>query len=311
MTTISDAIVGLGRELRARNYRFTAVTPATHARILDRNREPSRLEDVFGWNAWFPPGMLDAAMFRLLEVTGQLEAVDGRFKSKLRFATLGDLIFAHTAFPTRERDAVFFGPDTYRFVAALRHAIPAGDAARPPTLFDIGCGCGAGGIYAARHLLPRGVRIVLSDINARALMFAAANARLNDVPDLDVATSDLLDGLEGTPDIVIANPPYLVDEDARLYRDGGGDHGTGIALRIVEQSLRRLTPQGRLVLYTGTPIVAGVDMFQAGVAPLLAAHPCRSTYDEIDPDIFGEELERPAYAQTERIAAVLLTVTKE
>ena len=173
------------------------------------------------------PGMLDAAMFRLLEVTGQLEAVDGRFKSKLRFATLGELIFAHTAFPTRERDAVFFGPNTYRFVAALRHAIPAGDAARPPTLFDIGCGCGAGGIYAARHLLPRGVRIVLSDINARALMFAAANAQLNDVPDLDVATSDLLDGLEGTPDIVIANPPYLVDEDARLYRDGGGDHGTG------------------------------------------------------------------------------------
>ena len=61
----------------------------------------------------------------------------------------------------------------------------------------------------------------------------------------------------------------------------------------------------------GTPIVAGVDMFQAGVAPLLAAHPCRSTYDEIDPDIFGEELDRPGYAQTERIAAVLLTVTKE
>ena len=61
----------------------------------------------------------------------------------------------------------------------------------------------------------------------------------------------------------------------------------------------------------GTPIIDGVDMFQAGVAPLLKAHPYRSTYDEIDPDIFGEELERPAYAQTERIAAVLLNVTKE
>ena len=311
VTTISDAIVGLGRELQAQNYRFAAVTPATHARILDRNREPARLEDVFGWNAWFPPEMLDAAMFRLLEDTGQLEAVDGRIKSKVRFATLGDLIFAHTAFPTVERDAVFFGPDTYRFVSALRHAIQGWDAERPPTLFDVGCGGGAGGIYAARQLLPHGARIVLSDINARALMFAGANARLNDVPDVEVATSDLLDGLEGTPDIVIANPPYLVDEDARLYRDGGGDHGTGIALRIVEQSLQRLPPQGRLVLYMGTPIIDGVDMFQAGVAPLLKGCPCRSTYDEIDPDIFGEELERPAYAQTERIAAVLLNVTKE
>ena len=250
-------------------------------------------------------------MFRLLEDTGQLETVDGRFKSKLRFATIDDLIFAHSAFPTRERDAVFFGPDTYRFVSALRHASLAWDAERPPTLFDIGCGGGAGGIYAARRLLPRGARIVLADINARALMFAEGNARLNDVPDAEIGMSDLLDGLAGTPDIVIANPPYLVDEDARLYRDGGGDHGTAIALRIVEQSLRRLPPHGRLVLYTGTPIIDGVDRFQAGVAPLLEAHPCRSTYDEIDPDIFGEELERPAYAQTERIAAVLLNVTKE
>ena len=311
VTTISDAIVELGRKLQDRNYRFAAVTPATHARTLDRNRSPSRLEDVFGWNAWFPPGMLDAAMFRLLEDAGQLEAVDGRFKSKLRFATVGNLIFAHSAFPTRERDAVFFGPDSYRFISALRHAVPAWDAARPPTLFDIGCGGGAGGIYAARHLLPHGARIVLSDINARALMFAEGNALLNDVPDVKIAMGDLLDGLEGIPDIVIANPPYLVDDDARLYRDGGGDYGTAIALRIVEQSLQRLPPQGRLVLYTGTPLIDGVDMFQAGVAPLLEAHPCRSTYEEIDPDIFGEELERTAYAQTERIAAVLLTVTKE
>jgi hypothetical protein len=32
------------------------------------------------------------------------------------------------------------------------------------------------------------------------------------------------------------------------------------------------------------------------------------TYAEIDPDVFGEELESGVYARADRIAAVLLTV---
>lgn len=33
-------------------------------------------------------------------------------------------------------------------------------------------------------------------------------------------------------------------------------------------------------------------------------------YRKIDPDVFGEELLEPAYAETDRIAAVLFTMTK-
>lgn len=36
----------------------------------------------------------------------------------------------------------------------------------------------------------------------------------------------------------------------------------------------------------------------------------RTSYDEIDPDVFGEELEQPAYAAAHRIAAVGLVVTR-
>ncbi len=43
--------------------------------------------------------------------------------------------------PTAERDAVFFGPDTYRFAIFLRHHVQ--QAARA---VDIGCGSGAGGL---------------------------------------------------------------------------------------------------------------------------------------------------------------------
>jgi hypothetical protein len=33
-------------------------------------------------------------------------------------------------------------------------------------------------------------------------------------------------------------------------------------------------------------------------------------YEELDPDVFGDELDRPAYAAVERIAAVLVTARR-
>src|SRR5262249_46510182 len=55
----------------------------------------------------------------------------GRYKSKVRFATVDDLIFAHSGFFTAELDAVPFGPDAYRFVRLLRASladVPSGGA---------------------------------------------------------------------------------------------------------------------------------------------------------------------------------------
>ena len=44
---------------------------------------------------------------------------------------------------------------------------------------------------------------------------------------------------------------------------------------------------------------------------MLAARPgWEWRYEELDPDVFGEELEVPAYRQVERIAAVLLTLRR-
>jgi hypothetical protein len=39
--------------LQARGYRFVAVTPATHCRVLDRPEGPTTLESIFGWNRPF------------------------------------------------------------------------------------------------------------------------------------------------------------------------------------------------------------------------------------------------------------------
>ena len=55
---------------------------------------------------------------------------------RIRFATIDDFIFAHSAFPTPEQNAVFLGPDTYRFIRLLRAALVDVPPSRPLRLID-------------------------------------------------------------------------------------------------------------------------------------------------------------------------------
>jgi methylase of polypeptide subunit release factors len=203
-------------------------------------------------------------------------------------------LFAHSSYPTSNVDSVFFGPDTYRFCSMIERYAP-----RAKRAVDIGCGSGAGGLTLA----GRADRIVLADVNERALQLSEVNATLADTP-VELRKSDVLASIDGPLDLVIANPPYLKDAGHRLYRDGGGSFGEGLALRIVQQALERLEPEGTLLLYTGAPIVEGRDLFFERARPLLGRYKARFEYFELDPDVFGEELGSQQYAQVERLAAV-------
>jgi release factor glutamine methyltransferase len=295
------SLVRLGEALRAAKYSFVTGTPETHRRVLMRGAPRKRtLADAFGWSLPFdyeqlPPDVADAVREGELAEPG----VHGHV-SHVRFSTLQGGLYAHSAHPTEALDAVFFGPDTYRFCRAIRHR-----GRRARLVVDVGCGSGAGGIVAGRDA----DRVILADINERALTFAAANATLNGAHHATVVSSDILAGVEGTPDLVVANPPYLRDPLGRTYRDGGGSFGEALALRIVQESLARLTPGGTLLLYTGAAIVDGVDTFFEAATPLLRRAKAEVRYEEIDPDVFGEELSLPHYAAVDRIAAVLLEVT--
>jgi hypothetical protein len=63
-----------------------------------------------------------------------------------------------------------------------------------------------------------------------------------------------------------------------------------------------------LLLYTGSAIVDGEDVFRARAQRMLHQGGFAHSYVEIDPDVFGEELAGGAYDQADRIAAVTLTV---
>ena len=119
----------------------------------------------------------------------------------------------------------------------------------------------------------------------------------------------MLQGIERSPDVVIANPPYLRDALARSYRDGGGEYGEGLAVRITKEALARLSPRGRLLLYSGAAVVNGRDTLLSALEPALGAAQAAFTYEELDPDVFGEELELPHYSDVDRLAAVALQLT--
>lgn len=308
MDGTSRALVDLGHALRIERYRFATVTPETLRRVQARRAlagddRAQCLRDVFGWNRGFLPESLPSALFELLSRADQVAEEETCLRSRVRFTTLRNEIFAHSAYPTTPTDSVFFGPDTHRFCALLKRWAPR----NVDYLVDLGAGSGAGGITLAKHA----ARVVLADINPRAAIFARVNAALAAV-NVEVIESDLLQAVDGEPDLIIANPPYMRDAPARAYRDGGGQRGEGLSLRIVRESLGKLAPGGELILYTGTAIVNGQDGLRAQIAPLLQLHAARAVhdfiYEELDPDVFGEELSSPNYGNVDRIAVVGLHV---
>lgn len=303
----SQALEGLGRYLASLNYRFTAVTPATHQRVVQRALYAARptLRDIFGWNAWFLRDDVPVTFDRL-EKAGCIEREGIYCRSRVRFASVAEQLFVHSPFPTVATDSVFFGPDSYRFVSLIRRSLK--DLDTPQTLVDIGCGSGVGGIVAS-HLLP-GSTTVLTDINPLALSYAGINSALGRCTGVSLCQSDVLRDVQVEPSVIISNPPYMWDARGRSYRHGGEHMGSELSVRILHESMERLRPGGRLVLYTGTAITQGEDYFLSCASDVLKTFRCSYTYEEIDPDVFGEELLQPGYESVERIAAVGLVVTK-
>lgn len=304
-----DALVRLGRLLLARDYSFTTVTPATHARrLLARgfNAQAHSLRDVFGWNLPFALNGVFAEVAELLDEAGALHTMPSRHRwsgtmvrSGVRFANVGGHLFVHGSYPTDAADAVFLGPDTIRFCRLLDQRTP-GSIGR---VLDVGAGSGAAGIM----LSARASQVVLADMSHEALRMSRINAAIaglgRDV--VDVVDSDGLRDVDGLFDVIVCNPPYLADPLGRTYRHGGS-MGTELAVRFVEEALQRLTSTGRLIVYAGTPFVDGRDLFRDAVTPLLGSR--AFSYGEIDPDVFGEEIGEGAYLDVERIAVVALEV---
>lgn len=303
------ALLQLGRRLHADGYNFTTVTPLTHQRnnARDENRKARNLRDVFGWNRPFEADLLPEAELKALLDSAVLRAHAGLWVSEVRWSSLDDLLFVHSGYPTVAHDSVFFGPDTYRFAQAIQEHLRT--SAHPiKSAVDIGCGSGVGAILIAQA--RRDAQVLAVDINPTALRYTAVNASLAGTENVSAWHSDILASVSGEFDLIVANPPYMQDTQQRAYRHGGSRLGSELSVRIVDQAIKHLSIGGSLLLYTGAPSVNGVDLFLESARALVDLPNLAWTYREMDPDVFGEELETPNYAEAERIAAVVLTVTR-
>ena len=300
------ALLELLQLLDAAGYDFVTVTNATHAIVAGRpaKAEARSLRDVFGWSRPFAPDLVPRRMVELLDAANLLEREGALLRSGIRVGRIHGRLIVHSAFGSTDPDSVFFSPDTYRFVEFVRSELVRLGGVR--RLVDIGAGAGGGAIGAA-PVLP-GARLTLCDVNPAALRLARVNARH---AGLEVETVEGgVEAVRGAFDAAIANPPFMVDEESRTYRDGGDMHGARASLEWALATVERLQPGGRLLLYTGSAIVDGEDRWRGALERELAARGCTVRYRELEVDIYGEELEKPAYADVERIAAVGVVVEK-
>ena len=303
------ALLQLGRRLQADGYRFTCVTPLTQQRNNERQSaaRARTLRDIFGWNRPFTASLLSADELAQMRVAQILDEDGDCWRSRVRWSSLEDLLFVHSGFPTTQADAVFFGPDSYRFAHFIASHLQ-GRFSEINHAVDIGCGAGVGAILIGRA--RRHAQVTALDINPDALRLSAINVALAGLANVSVAHSDVLQGITGNFDLIVANPPYMLDAGRRAYRHGGGSLGADLSLRIVNEAIGRLSQDGTLLLYTGVAMVDGHDPFLAAIRAQLTAPQWSWHYQELDPDVFGEQLLEPGYEQVERIAAVGLTVTR-
>jgi hypothetical protein len=118
-------------------------------------------------------------------------------------------------FETRDAPADYVGGVNPTSLTLARLTVPV----QVDTALDLGTGCG----IQALLLSGRARRVVATDVNPRALEFAAFNAVLNGVDTIETSQGSFFEPVAGEPfDLIVSNPPFMVSPDARfIFRDSG------------------------------------------------------------------------------------------
>lgn len=147
-------------------------------------------------------------------------------------------------------------PETEQFVEIIESNIEN----RKSKIVDVGTGSGVIAISLAKKI-PE-AEIFAVDVSEDALALARENAsRLNVSDRVQFLLGDLLESVEGTFDLIVANLPYIAVEDRdTLSREVlsdpevalfGGDRGDELVRQLIEQAPARLQPGGLLALEIG------------------------------------------------------------
>jgi len=186
------------------------------ARLLDGTRENTCLNSLLRWfwigvpvdsataQASVPPWFTDLGLD-----CGLLREDAGKIVPEAMLVPTGGLAVAsdHTRhIEAGNAQCVLWPNPTSRLLS--RFMVP-----RPSSLtLDLGTGNGVLALLAAGH----SEHVVATDLNARATDFAAFNARLNGIENIEVLTGDTFEPVRSRQfDLILSNPPFFITPATR------------------------------------------------------------------------------------------------
>ena len=149
----------------------------------------------------------------LLERTGLVMSDGDEVDGTVRVVPHEHLLVASDRFSAGHPDhvAAVHGPSAT--LAHLTVRRPVGRA------LDVGTGNGIQALLASAHA----DHVVATDLNERAVAFAAFNASINRIENIEFRTGSFFEpAADETFDLVVSNPPYVISPESEfLFRDSG------------------------------------------------------------------------------------------
>ncbi len=214
------------------------------ARLLDATREPSCINTLLRWfwigvsqdasasaeqlPSWFIPMTLEC---------GLLHQRGTDLAPEVMFLPADGFIFAadHTSkIDSADRDLVLWPNPTSRLLSRFTVRRPS------RATLDVGTGTGIQALIAAAHSQT----VVATDLNPRAVAFAAFNARLNGIENVECLAGEGFEPVAGRKfDLIVSNPPFFLSPStAYLFCDNPMD---------LDQLCRRMTREAPNYLNEG------------------------------------------------------------
>jgi release factor glutamine methyltransferase len=137
----------------------------------------------------------------------------------------------------------------------------AGGRQGAPLVVDVGTGSGCVAITLALESSLE--RIAAVDVSATALSIARQNAEGLEAADrLVFHQGSLLAPIDGRPDLIVANPPYIADPEWTAIDDGikwyepdialrGGPDGLAVIRQLLGEAAQRVAPGGAILCEIG------------------------------------------------------------
>ena len=191
--------------------------------------------------------LVGADLERALDRSGLLFPDGDLVHGAARIVPHDELLIAsdHSALGAAHADHV---PGVHRPSVALAHLTVRSEGERA---LDLGTGNGIQAILLSRHA----ERVVATDVNPRALEYAAFNAALNGATNVQTRHGSFFDPVEGERfDLLVSNPPYVISpESAYLFRDSGMG-GDAVSEHVVRGAPAALEPGGFATLLIAWPV---------------------------------------------------------